>query len=134
MKKAFRLAWGLLLLLPVFSFSPIEPSKKADNIYYAFAYDAVSQGNNVYAATIYFLKVNATNFTYTYVNAPQNIEITGNFPSSVTSFTFPAGANSLYVGTFTFSSPPTQAYAISTDPTSIGGLSISDELTDINIP
>ena len=140
MKKAFRLALGLLLVIPSFASSGIkvpEPHKairKADNIYYAFAYDAVPQGNNVYSLTIYFLEVDQTNFTYTYVNAPVNIVLYGNFPGGVTSFAFPAGANSLNVGNFTFSSPPTDAISISTNPSSIGGIPISDLLTDINIP
>jgi len=140
MKKAIRLALGLLLVMPIYASSQsIVPgttaaSRKVDNIYYAFAYDAVPQGNNVYSVTIYFLKVNATNYTSTYVNTPQAINITGNFPSPVTTFTFPSGVNSLNVGNFTFSSPPTQAVPISTDPSSIGGLSILNLLTDINIP
>ncbi|HMI59739.1 MAG TPA: hypothetical protein VK518_02495 [Puia sp.] len=139
MKKAIRFALGLLLVLPIYASSGVgvpratATTPKADNFYYAFAYGAVPQGNNVYSVTIYFLKVDQTNFTYTYVNTPQAIEITGNFPSPVTTFTFPSGVNSLYVGNLTFSSPPTQAYPISTNPSSVGGLSISTELTDLDI-
>ena len=140
MKKVIRLALGLLLVIPSFASSGIKVPeslktiRKADNIYYAFAYDAVPQGNNVYSVTIYFLEVDQTNFTYTYVNAPTNILLTGNFPGGVTSFTFPAGSNSLNVGNFTFTSPPTQAIPITTNPSSIGGIPVSTLLTDINIP
>jgi hypothetical protein len=139
MKTFFLFALGLFFVIPSFASSlKVQDSTKAtraDNLYYAFAYDAVPQGNNVYSVTIYFLLVNQTNFTYTYVNAPQAITITGNFPgTSVTSFTFPAGAGSFNVGNFTYSTPPTQAIPISTNPSSVSGLPISDILADINIP
>jgi hypothetical protein len=139
MKKAIYLALSLLLILPVYASSGIKvpastgASRKVNNIYYAFAYNAVPQGNNVYAVTIFFLKVDQTLFTYSYVNAPTNIIISMNLGSGPVSFTFPSGANSLNVGNFTFSSPPTQAIPITTNPSSIDGLSISTLLTDINI-
>jgi hypothetical protein len=140
MKRAIHLALCLLLFAPVFASSGIKiptaaaSTRKVSNPYYAFAYVAVPQGNNVYSVTIYFILADSVHFTKTYVNTPQSVSITGNFGVGVTSFTFPAGVNSLNVGNFTFSSPPTQAISITTDPTSIGGVSISGWLTDLEIP
>jgi len=139
MKKAIHLALSLLLILPIYASSGIKAptdilaTRKVNNIYYAFAYNAVPQGNNVYSVTIFFLKVDQTLLTTTYVNAPTDIIISANLGTGPVSFQFPAGANSLNVGNFTFSSPPTQAIPITTNPSSIGGLSISTLLTDINI-
>ncbi|TDX01536.1 hypothetical protein [Dinghuibacter silviterrae] len=137
MKNSIRFIFGLLLLIPIgFASSATgapHKGQKPDTYQYGFGYTVVVDPSNpnVYDETLYCLQLDVTNFTWTVVDCPAAIAITCTYGPKIGTFTFPAGWSSVPIGNST--TIPGTEYTISTNPTTLNGLSVYQEAFEITL-
>lgn len=137
MKTSTRFLLGLLLLIPIFSASSAtavsHKALKPDTYQYGFGYTVTEDtaNPNVYDEVLYFLKLDVTNFTWTVATCPAAITLTCTYGPKIGTFTFPAGLSSVGIGnTMTI---PNNEYTISTNPTTLAGLTVYQEAFQIEL-
>lgn len=136
MKNSIRFLFGSLLLIPIcFASSATGVSHKAmkpDTYQYGFGYTVTQDPTpGVYDLELYFLKLDVTNFTWTVVDCPSAISVTCTYGPRIGTITFPSGESSVGLGnTMTI---PGSEYTISTDPTTLDGLTVYQEAFEIEL-
>jgi hypothetical protein len=136
MKNSIRLLLGSLLLIPICLASSAtgvsQKSTKPDTYQYGFGYtitpDAIP---NVFDITLYFLKLDVTNFTWAVADCPSSITVTCLYGPRIGSITFVPGESSVGLGNTT--DVIGTEYTISTDPTTLDGLVVYQEAFEIEM-
>lgn len=136
MKKAIAFLLGLIVLIPAYTgasaaTAPIAPVYRSQTTY-VFTYLAsptglTSNGLTQYAISIYFDQYDYVSGTTTGLGAPTNMVITSTSGPVIGSLTWPAGTANATIYAW-LSGPPTANYAITTNPTSYGGIPITQDL------
>lgn len=146
MKKLFSLIFGVCFLLTVSaapsaklkaatkstSINTKEVKKKqVDSYAVLFAFSATPTSSGYYHIIIYCYQYDITTNTLYSVTCPVNVSITlTSGPYSGEEIPFPSGSSSLDAGDWYFgpTSPAGNNYSATTNPTTIGGFEVAQEL------
>jgi hypothetical protein len=129
MKNSIRFLVGLILLIPICSFSPVtnvsHMALKPIPYPYSFAYTAKPDPSNpsVYDLTLYFVQLNLTTQSWVVTTCPAAVTITATTGPRIGTLTFPAGQSSVGLGNTT--TLPASQYPITTNPTTINGQGVN---------
>lgn len=131
MKTSIRFLLGSLLLIPIcFASSATgvahRAAAKTDMYQYGFGYTVTPDPiPNVYDITLYFLKLDITNYTWAVDECPSSISVTCLYGPRIGTITFVAGESSVGLGNTT--DAVGTEYTISTNPTTLDGLEVYQE-------